>query len=139
MAFRFLEDITRADVCFEATGKTLSELFQSAALATISTMANPKSVKPKMEKTIVKKADTVESLLFEFLEEIIYLKDVDGMVFSDVLCAVDEKKLEVQATLHGDKMNPKTQELHQDVKAITMHYYKVEKKKDWKTQIVLDI
>ncbi len=139
MAFRFLENVTRADVCFEATGKTLSELFTSAALATISTMANPKSVKPKLERTIVKKTDNVETLLFEVLEEIIYLKDVDGMVFSDVSCSVDEKKLEVRATLHGDKMNPKTQELHQDVKAITMHYYKVEKKKDWKTQIVLDI
>ena len=140
MPFHFIENVTRADIAFEATGKTLSELFASSAQAVIEAMANPKTILPKITKKIVKKEETVESLLFEFLEEIIYLKDVEGMVFSDVLVLVNEKTLEATATLHGDHINTKTQELHQDVKAITMHYYKVEhKNQEWRTQIVLDI
>ena len=140
MPFKFVEDIALADVAFEATGRNLNELFKSAARAVIESMANPKTVKPVIKKEIKKKAKNVEKLLFEFLEEIVYLKDKDAMVFHDVDVKVDESKNEVKATLHGDLINPGKQELHQDVKAVTMHYYVVEKKDGvWKTVVVLDI
>jgi len=140
MPFRFVEDIAIADVAFEATGKDLTELFQSSAQAVIESMANPKTVKPEIVKEIKKKEKDVEKLLFEFLEEIVYLKDKDNMVFHDIKVNVDEKKLEATATLRGDTIQPDKQELHQDVKAVTMHYYLVEKKENiWKTVVVLDI
>ena len=139
MPHRFLEDITQADVAFEATGKTLNTLFKSAAKAVIETMANPKTVKPKLTFEFTKKEANVERLLFEFLEEIIYLKDKEAAVFCSIAVKVNEKTLEAKAVLNGDTVNPKKQELHQDVKAITMHNYKVEHKKAWKTTIVLDI
>lgn len=140
MPFTFREDIALADVAFEATGKNLNELFESAAQAVIESMANPKTVKPAIVKEIKKKETDIEKLLFEFLQEIVYLKDADAMVFHDAKVKVDEKKLEVVATLRGDTIKPEEQELHQDVKAVTMHYYLVEKKDDkWKTTVVLDI
>ncbi len=140
MPYKFIEDIAIADVAFEATGKNLTELFQSAAQATIESMANTKTVKAVIVKKIKKKAKTVDKLLFELLEEIVYLKDKDAIVFHDVKVKVDEKKLEATAELTADKIQPEKQELHQDVKAVTMHYYLVEKKKDtWKTVVVLDI
>ena len=140
MPFRFIEDIAIADVALEATGKNLTELFKSAAQAVIESMVNPKTVKPAIEKEIKKKEKAVEKLLFEFLEEIVYLKDAESMVFHDIKVKVNEKKLEATATLRGDKIKPEKQELHQDVKAVTMHYYLVEKKDNkWKTVVVLDI
>ncbi len=140
MPFRFIEDIAIADVAFEATGKNLTELFTSAAQAVIESMANPKTVKPIIVKEIKKKEKTVEKLLFEFLEEIVYLKDKDAMVFHDIKVKVDEKKMEITALLTGDTIKPDEQELHQDVKAVTMHYYIVEKKNNkWKANVVLDI
>ncbi|MBI4145847.1 archease [Candidatus Woesearchaeota archaeon] len=138
MPYKFLEDVTTADIAFEATGKTLTELFSAAAQAVIDSMANPLTIKPNITREIHKKETSVEKLLFEFLEELIYLKDKDGMVYHDVKVKVDEKKLEVNATARGDSINPK-QELRQDVKAVTMHYYTVEKKEEWKARIVLDI
>jgi len=140
MPFKFVEDISIADVAFEATGKNLTELFQSAAQAVIESLANPKSIKPEIEKKIKLKEKTVEKLLFNFLEEIVYLKDKDAIVFHDVKVKVDEKKMEATALLTGDDIKPDKQELHQDVKAVTMHYWRVEKKKDtWKAVVVLDI
>lgn len=139
MAHRFLENITHADIAFEATGKTLSALFKSAAKAVIETMANPKTVKPVRKFEFIKKEDNVERLLFEFLEEIVYLKDKEAAVFHEITVTVNEKTLELKAKLTGDTVNPEKQELHQDVKAVTMHNYKVEKKNGWKTTIVLDI
>ncbi len=139
MPFKFVEDIAIADVAFEARGKNLTELFQSAGQAVIESMANPKTVKPMIVKELKKKEKSVDRLLFDFLEEIVYLKDKEAMVFSDVAVEVDEKKLECKATLRGDKIKPKEQELHQDVKAVTMHYWLVEKKEEWKATVVLDI
>ncbi len=139
MPYKFIEDIAIADIAFEATGKDLNELFQSAAQAVIESMANTKTVKPAIKKEIEKKAKDIETLLFEFLEEIVYLKDKDAMVFHDVKVKVDEKEISLKATLTGDEIKPAEQELHQDVKAVTMHQYKVEKNKEWKARVVLDI
>ncbi len=139
MGFQFVEDMAIADVAFRATGKDLTELFKSAAQAVIESMANPKTVKPMIVKKIKKKESTIDKLLFEFLEEIIYLKDKVAMVFHDIDVKVDEKKLELKATLRGDKIKPTEQELHQDVKAVTMHYWLIEKEKEWKATVVLDI
>lgn len=140
MPFKFVEDIAIADVAFEATGKNLTELFQSAAQAVIESLANPKTVKPEIVKKIKMKNKDVQKLLFNFLEEIVYLKDKDAMVFNKIDVKVDEKKMEVTAMLTGDNINPDEQELHQDVKAVTMHYWLVEKKKSgWKAVVVLDI
>jgi len=139
MAYRFLEDVAIADIAFEATGKTLSELFQSAAEATVVSMANPKSVKEVITKEITLKAESVNNLLFDFLEEIIFIKDKDSMVFHEVKVDVDEKGMSLKATLKGDAINPATQELRNDVKAVTMHYYEVIHEKEWKARVVLDI
>ncbi len=140
MPFKFVEDIAMADVAFETTGKNLTELFQSAAQAVIESLANPKSVKQEIVKKIKMKEKSVDKLLFNFLEEIVYLKDKDALVFHDIQVKVDEKKMEVTALLTGDTIKPDEQELHQDVKAVTMHYWLVEKKKDtWKAVVVLDI
>jgi len=139
MAYRFLEDVAIADIAFEATGKTLSELFQSAAEATIVSMANPKSVKSMITKEIKLKAESVNNLLFDFLGEIIFIKDKDAMVFNEVKVDVDEKEMSLKATLKGDAINPAKQELRNDVKAVTMHYYEVVHEKEWKARVVLDI
>lgn len=140
MPYKFLEEITRADVAFEATGKDLNELFKSAGKATMEAMANTESVKQAIEKEIEISDDNVEMLMFSFLEEIVFLKDKDNIVFADLEVDVNKEKLTVKAKLKGDTIKPEEQELHQDVKAVTMHYFKVEKtEKGWKTQVVLDI
>lgn len=140
MPYKFLENVAIADIAFEASGKTLTELFESAAKALIESMANTKTIKPIITKTIRKKAKNIERLLFDFLEEIIYLKDKDAIVFHNIKAKVNEKKIEARATLNGDRIQPEKQELHQDVKAVTMHYYLVEKNKQgWRTRVVLDV
>ncbi len=139
MAHKFVEDVAIADTAFDAVGHTLTELFQSSADALIETLADPKTVKSKIVKVIKKKEQTVDKLLFSFLEELVFLKDKEAMVFSKITVTVDEKKLELFATVKGDKIKPSEQKLGQDVKAVTMHYFKVEHGKYWKARVVLDI
>src|SRR3989344_3112781 len=139
MSYKFLTDVAIADTAFEATGRTLTELFQSAAIALMVTLADPKTVKPVIAKVIEIKAETVDKLLFNFLDELVYLKDTDAMVFSKITVTVDEQKLSLLATVKGDTVKPAEQKLGQDIKAVTMHYFRVEKTNGWKAQVVLDI
>ncbi|RJQ21898.1 archease [Candidatus Woesearchaeota archaeon] len=139
MPYKFIENVTRADLCFEATGKNLTALFQSAADAVLAAMADVRSIKKKITKKVIIEAETVEDLLYNFLEEIIFLKDAENLVFADAQVTVSPDQKKATATLFGDTVSPTTQKLHQDVKAVTRHYYKVEKNGEWKTQIVLDI
>ena len=140
MAHEFIQDRAIADVAFKATGETLNELFQSSAEAVLDSLADTTTVKPEKEIIIEKKAKDIDRLLFELLEEIIFLKDKDAMVFHDVNVDVDESKLTVKATLHGDDIKPEEQDLLHDVKAVTMHYWRVEKTDDgWEANVVLDI
>lgn len=139
MTYKFIEDVAIADTTFEAVGHTLTELFQSAADALIITLADPKTVKNRIAKAIKKKEESVDKLLFSFLEELVFLKDKEAMVFNKVTVTVDEKKIELFATVKGDKVNSAEQKLGQDVKAVTMHYFKVEHDKYWRARVVLDI
>lgn len=138
MPYKYIEGITRADVCIEATGKDLTELFQGAADGTIKVMAEPETVKAAITKEFEVENDDPKRLLFEFIEEIIVIKDSEGMVFNKIMVNVEGNKCKGKAI--GDKVNYEEQELGQDVKAITMHYYTVEKtEKGWRAQFVLDI
>jgi len=87
MVYKFLEGLTTADIAFEASGKTLSELFESAALALFDIMADPKKVSKKIKTKISIEKNNLEDLMFSFLEEIIFVKDKNALVFSS--CKVE--------------------------------------------------
>lgn len=138
MGYKFLEDIAIADIAFEATGKDLNELFESAAVALESSMANIGKVKPKIKKEINLSKETLEELLFGFLNELVYLKDAEHLLFSKFSVKVEEKKL--TAEVFGEKIDSKVHELDNDVKAVTLHGLKVERTKDgWMTKVILDV
>ena|SRR3989338_2935059 len=141
MPYKFIEGLTTADVAFEAKGKTLKQLFESAALAMFDIMANPKKVGKKIIKKFSLEEDNLENLMFKFLDEIIFFKDSDALVFNSSEVIVKEGiKLKLTATLYGDRIDYKKQELKVDPKAVTMHKFEVKKEKgDYIARVVVDI
>lgn len=141
MPYKFLEDVAVADVAFEATGKTVDEMFESAALAVTKTMVrNLDDVKSKVKKKISVESDSVEMLLFNFLQEIVFYKDSKKLLFGKFDVKVDEKKFKVNCTAQGEELDMKKHDLIVDVKAVTLHQFGVEKTKSgWRSQVILDI
>ena len=143
MPYRYLEGITSADVAFEATGKTPEEMFESAGLAITNTMVRAvTAVKPLVKKEIKKEADKIEKLLFDFLEELVYLKDAEQLLFSKFEIKIkDEKQLkQLTAAAYGEKINPKKHELIVDIKAVTYHKFEVKKTESgWKAIVIVDV
>lgn len=146
MPYKYLEDVSIADVAFTAEGATLEKMFESAGLAVTNTMVkNMKSVKSKVKKTIKLKAPTAEKLLFDFLQELVYWKDKSLLLFSKINVRITEPKkaggaYSLVVALAGEKLDAKRHEMLVDVKAVTMHLFEVKKEGGkWTCRVVLDV
>lgn len=143
MPYHFVEGVALADLAFEATGASLGELFASSGQALFSTMMKDLSqIKPVETKTIHIEAKDEERLLHDFLQELIFLKDAELLVFCDYAFVInkDAKGYTMDAYLRGEKLDPLRHDMLVDAKAISWHMFKVEKTKDgWKAFVIVDV
>ncbi|HET6369954.1 MAG TPA: archease [Nitrospiria bacterium] len=144
MSYRFIEGLTVADVAFEARGKTLEELFASSGLAlTAVQVLDPRKVRKRESRAFDVTSKTAEMLLFNFLQEIIYFKDVDQLLLRDFDLSIridSDGTHYLTGTGRGETIDPARHHLSADVKAVTMHKFElVRDKKGWKATVVLDI
>ncbi len=139
--YRFLEDVAIADIAYEAYGKDLNELFENAAMAIFELSASLDTINAKQKLEINLENKKIENLLYDFLSEILFLKDSKYMVFKEVKVKIIQNKIfKLNAILKGDTINPAKQQLENDIKAVTMHMFKIEKSKSgYKATIVVDI
>ena len=141
-SFRFLEDIAIADIAFEAEGGSAEELFRGATQALIETMADPLTVTNSWNRHITKTDEDLETLLFDWLSEMVYWKDVARVVFHEapLTLTCNQGKWTVSGTLTGAPVNSQLQELRDDVKGITKHLYRVEvAASQWRATVVVDV
>ncbi|MEO8047764.1 MAG: archease, partial [Nitrospirota bacterium] len=81
--FRFLEEIALADIAFDAEGETIEEVFRGATQALLQSMATPSTVAQTWERTIERSDVDPSALLFDWLSEVVYWKDAEGVVFRE--------------------------------------------------------
>ncbi|MBD3210562.1 archease [Candidatus Micrarchaeota archaeon] len=143
MPYSFVEGATMADVAFEATGKNLEELFESAGKAvTKSMIENIESIEEETSVEFSLNHGSVDRLLHDFLDELVYYKDAENLFFSGYMLKIrkEEGKYYLEAMLKGEKINPDKHELVVNVKAVSWHKYEVKKKEDaWKAFVILDV
>ena len=137
MKFKYLENVAIADIAFEAYGKTLNEVFENSAYAFFDMTCNPKTIKQKIKKEIKLQDKDIKNLLYNFLSELVFLKDSKQLIFNKVKVVIKDNKL--KAVLYGDKIDYEKQELRNDIKAITFHLFNLEKNKNYKARVVVDI
>lgn len=138
--YKIVEDGTSADFVVDVHGKTLNELFANSAEACFFAMTNIDKVRPVRELNLIVDADNIDELLYNFISELIYLKDIEKMFFSrfDVNISVDEKSL--KAVVAGDIIDYINHEIKTDVKAITYHDLHIKNSDDgFMTRIVFDL
>ena len=137
----FLDDIATADVAIESRGDTLEELFTASAMATFEVMSDTSSIQLKIKKVLHLEHSEIDGLLFDWLAEIIYLKDAEFMLFGkyDLKITKDTNYL-LDAEILGEEINQSKHDLRCDVKAITFHLFEVyEKNGKWISRFILDM
>jgi SHS2 domain-containing protein len=143
MAYHYLEDFAIADIAFEATGKDLEELFSSAADATMNVMIEDlDTIKGREGREIELRSGEPDMLLFDLLQEVIYYKDAEQLLLRIKDMTITEKAgaYLLRAVGIGERLDPKRHEQRADVKAVTLHHFKVEKAGGlWKALVILDV
>jgi SHS2 domain-containing protein len=143
MPYRYLEDVAIADVAFEAEGKTLRELLESAALATTNTMiGNIDKLEQKVIRGFEVTAENPEMLLYLFLQELVFYKDAERLLFNkfelDPEQGVPSWRLRVRA--FGDEISQEKHELLADVKAVSLHNFSVRQTPGgWRAEVIVDV
>src|SRR5437764_6736833 len=104
MPYEYLEEIGTADIAFEATGRDLAELFRDAADATTNVMIdNIEAIQPCETRHIELLNHKLDMLLFDLLQELIFLKDAERLLFRirEVQIGEREENYLVTATAEG--------------------------------------
>lgn len=143
MKYKILEGIATADVAYEVYGKTIEELFENAAEAIEQTMVDLKNVKPVINQQLSVTNQQLEILLLDFLNELLFYKDSQRVIFSRFRIRVsqlDAIRYTLDANLWGEKIDIEKHKLRGDVKAVTRHKFLLKKKANgYIARIVLDI
>lgn len=141
--YRFVEDVSVADIAFEVTAPDLATLMAEAAQAVTATMVKDlASVRPRDAVELKVEAPDEERLLHKFLEEVVYHKDARLLLLGhfDVRVSGEEGALRAEATARGEKLDAARHEQVVDVKAVTWHRFRVAREpQGWRAFVVLDI
>jgi protein archease len=143
MHYEYLEEIGTADIAFEATGRDLPELFRAAADATTNVMIdNIDAIQPRETRQIELSNDKLDMLLFDLLQELIFLKDAKRLLLRlrEVQITEREENYFVKAIAEGEPLDAERHHQRADVKAVTLHDFSVERtERGWKARVLLDI
>jgi SHS2 domain-containing protein len=139
MSFKYVEEGPPADLMIDSWGESIEEAFANAALATFNAMTPMEKIEER--ETIKFKVDgnDLESLLFNFLDELLYHHEVSLLVFSKFELKIDVEKFILKAECQGEKFDLDRHTPGIAIKAVTFHKMEIRKKGDaWKIRVVLD-
>ncbi|MDR2873276.1 MAG: archease [Methanobrevibacter sp.] len=135
-------DVT-ADIGFYSFGKTLEESFANSGFAMFNLITDTKKVKASTIKKIVVKSEDLVLLLYNYLEELLFLHEVDFILFSNFEIKNINKKengYELIAEVGGEQINWDIHERKSEIKAITLHQMEVKKDKGkYVLKVILDL
>lgn len=117
MRYRLLEHT--ADAMVEVYGATLGERFANAAYALFDQMTDVTKVSPTGEVRLELEADSREQLLVDFLQELLFLHDVQDLVFGEFEVDTDGRRLVAKA--RGESFDEKKHPKRSVVKGVTYH------------------
>jgi protein archease len=140
MGYTFIDHT--ADVAADLTGRTLEELFASAAQALTDTLTELDRVRPVVTQAVTVEAGSLEDLLVDWLNELLYRFEVQNMLFSGTTVTVEERagRWWLGATAAGEILDPARHPSRVLVKGATYHGLEItERAGEWRARIVLDI
>jgi SHS2 domain-containing protein len=140
MSFKIIEDIVSGDFVFEASGKTIEKLFESCAEACFSAMTELSKVNASEKFPVDVDAENIDDLLFNFLAELIFLKDTEKIFLSKFDIEIDIDKFSLNSVARGERIDYNKHDIKTDVKAVTYHNLQVKQVEgEFRVRAILDL
>jgi protein archease len=143
VSYRFLDHT--ADVAVELEAPTLGELYAEALAALTDTLTVREGVEPATERRFAVESTDAESLLVDWLSDLLYAFEVDALLFHDAEVEVVEEdsagRVRLAARARGERYDPARHPIKVLVKAVTYHGLEVRRLDDlsWHGRVIFDI
>ena len=141
-------DVT-ADIGFYAYGKSLEEAYENAGLAMFNVITDIDKVKKVESKEFEIVSEDLVSLLYDYLEELLFFQDTEFMFFSDFKVNIEKiadaessdlENYKLVCSAYGEEINWDVHSPKSEVKAITFHKMCVKEDEGlFKLRAILDL
>jgi len=139
MGFRYADDGPTADLTVDTWGETLEEAFSQAAISLFAAITPIEGIDQNETREFQVEGDDLGALLFNFLDELLYLHEVELIVFSDFDLEIDQQELTLKAGCKGEFFDLARHSQGIAIKAGTFHLMKIEQTDEgWNLRVVLD-
>ena len=128
-----------ADIGIIAYGTDIKQVFANAAAGMASLIVDLDEIGDHIHRDIELKSYDDENLLVEWLNELLYIFDVEHILFRRV--EVDTLHIsKIEARCYGDRIDFQRQRIKREIKAATYHMLTLDKKDTiYSAQIIFDI
>ena len=122
-------DVT-ADIGFYAYGNTLEEAYENAGLAMFNVITDIDKVKKEESQEFEIVSEDLVSLLYDYLEELLFLQDTEFLFFSDFKVDIERiadknssslENYKLNCCAYGEEINWDIHAHKSEVKAVTFH------------------
>jgi SHS2 domain-containing protein len=127
-----------ADIGLKAYGKTLTEAFENAGLAIFNIISDTSNIDAVREIEFEVTSEDEVSLLYDYLEELLFYHETEFMLFSEFHVEIDDD-FHLKARIRGEEINWDKHERKTEIKAITFHKMDVRKGESVEVQAIVDL
>jgi SHS2 domain-containing protein len=128
-----------ADIGIEVRAPTCSGVFVRSALALFDLMVGVDSIGRGLKRPIRVEGDNLEELLVAWLNDLLYIYAVDGLVFSG-FADISLTDRSFSATGLGEAFRPERHIVASEIKAATYHGISVMPEgSGWKARVIFDV
>ena len=127
-----------ADIGLKAYGKDRNEAFENASLAIFNIISDTSEIDAVNTIEFEIESEDDVSLLYDYLEELLFYHETEFMLFSEFHVKIDEN-LHLKAEIKGEEINWDKHERKTEIKAITFHKMEVNKTDHVELQAIVDL
>lgn len=127
-----------ADIGLKAYGKDLNEAFENAGLAIFNIISDTSGIDSLKEIEFEVTSEDEVSLLYDYLEELLFYHEIEFMLFSEFHVEIDDD-LHLKAKIIGEEIDWDKHERKTEIKAITFHMMDVKRTSHVELQAIVDL
>ena len=128
-----------ADIGIIVYGEDLKSLFENAGKAFFHLITDLKKVRLRTERKIEIGGESLERLMVDWLNELLYLHDVENLLFKRFRVE-SAGEAGLKAKVNGEIFQEGVHVIKTEVKAVTYHQLEVRQEKGgWRARIIFDL
>jgi SHS2 domain-containing protein len=138
MSYKVLDHAT--DAFIEVTASSLIQAFEVAGYSVIDTILDNSKIEEKNERHIIVKGKDLNYLLYNWLEEIIYLVITEGFAIKKLKITLEKnEEYTISAQIFGESIDIKKHGFKVEIKSPTFHEMEIKQEKQVTMKFLMDL